>query len=105
MNPWRLASLNRAIAQNPDAAVNFLLRGEYWLTQREYIAASQDYQKAAALAAEALLSDEWGYLYQSYLDRASEALAWLGNQMQGPLPAPASLENLPNPSQGPQDAV
>jgi tetratricopeptide (TPR) repeat protein len=70
----RLRHLNRAIEQNPDAAVNFVLRGEYWLALGVYTNAIQDFEDAIVLARQEWTFSEWGYLFQAMIDRAEQGL-------------------------------
>jgi hypothetical protein len=66
--------LSRAIAAEPDAPVNYLLRGEEWLALGAWAQARQDFL-VARMRAEALLAEAaWGYSYQSYIDRACVGL-------------------------------
>lgn len=74
MNETRLRYLDRAIEGSPDAAVNFVLRGEYWLEVGDWEQAAQDFEQALALANAALTTSEWGYLEQALVDRAEHGL-------------------------------
>lgn len=74
MDETRLLYLNRAIEGSPDAAVNFVLRGEYWLEAGEWEQATQDFEQALELAQSALATSEWGYLEQALVDRAEHGL-------------------------------
>lgn len=76
----QLFALDFSIQQNPDVAVNYLLRGEYWLTEGDVLQAQDDLWKARELAQAALADSDWGYIYQSYIDRADRMLA-LAEQM------------------------
>ena len=75
-----LDGLDFAIQQEPDAPVNYLLRGEYWLQAGEFERAWDDLETARYLALEALASSDWGYIYQSYIDRADLRLHQLENE-------------------------
>jgi hypothetical protein len=75
---YQLYALELAIQGAPQAPINYLLRGEYWLRVGDLYQAKADVLKAQHLAAKALPDSEWGYLYQSYLDRAAELLEWIG---------------------------
>jgi Tfp pilus assembly protein PilF len=70
----RLHALDLAIERAPDAPVNYLLRGEYWLDAGEADLAKQDLEMAIQLAKQQLESSDWGYILQSYIDRAEEQL-------------------------------
>ncbi|MCB9437923.1 MAG: hypothetical protein H6673_13185 [Anaerolineales bacterium] len=74
MNETRLLYLNRAIEGSPNAAVNFVLRGEYWLEAGDWEQATQDFEQALELAQSALVTSEWGYLEQALVDRAEHGL-------------------------------
>lgn len=74
MDETRLLYLNRAIEGSPDAAVNFVLRGEYWLEAGDWEQATQDFEQALELAKSALATSEWGYLEQALVDRAEHGL-------------------------------
>lgn len=74
----RLYALDLAIEQQPEAPVNYLLRGEYWLEMGEPAAAQRDLLTALDLAEKALAASDWGYIYQSYIDRAESLLVRLG---------------------------
>lgn len=76
----RLYALDVAIDRYPDAPVNYLLRGEYWLEQGDFQQAQADFIKVCDLAAQALETSDWGYITQSYLDRAEQYLAMLAHQ-------------------------
>ena len=75
-----LDRLDYAIQQEPDAPVNYLLRGEFWLQAGDYQRAWDDFEAARELAQEALASSDWGYIYQSYIDRADVRLHQLENE-------------------------
>lgn len=80
----QLYLLDLAIETYPDAPVNTLMRGEYWIEQGQYPLAERDLQAALELAEEALVTSDWAYLYQSYVDRADELLRWIGqNSVSG----------------------
>jgi hypothetical protein len=70
----RLQALDLAIECAPDAPVNYLLRGEYWLEVGEVDLARQDLEAARDLAKGQVESSDWGYIYQSYHDRAEALL-------------------------------
>lgn len=68
--PPELAALDEAIRLYPDAAINYVLRGEYWLRQRRPDQALPDFQQALRLAAAELAASDWGYREQAVADRA-----------------------------------
>ena len=70
----RLNDLNLAIANNPEAAANFMLRGEIRLAQKHYELARDDFLEAIRLAEAQFESDSWGLAAQSVMDRAREGL-------------------------------
>jgi tetratricopeptide (TPR) repeat protein len=72
--PARLRLLNRAIEGSPEAAVNYVLRGEYWLEMGNAEAARVDFEKAIEIEQVALARSDWGYLQQALLDRAEHGL-------------------------------
>jgi hypothetical protein len=69
-----LYALDLAIQRAPGAPVNYLLRGEYWLEVGKLELARQDLEAALELATEAILISDWGYILQSYIDRADVLL-------------------------------
>jgi hypothetical protein len=74
----RLYALDYAVQQRPHAPVNYLLRGEYWLEVGDVQKAAQDFSTVRRLASQGLHASDWGYIYQSYIDRADEFLQGLG---------------------------
>lgn len=70
----RLHLLNRAIEGSPDAAVNFVLRGEYWLEQEDTERAIADFETAIKLAEAELETSDWGYVQQALIDRSQLGL-------------------------------
>ncbi|MCU0512171.1 MAG: hypothetical protein MUE40_06325 [Anaerolineae bacterium] len=75
--PPRLAELSLAIELFPQAAVNYLLRGEYFLEDRQFILAQADFETALTLAQAQLATDAWGIVNQMVIDRASRGLQHL----------------------------
>lgn len=76
----RLYVLDTAIERYPDAPVNYLLRGEFWFEQGDLQQAQADFIKVCDLAEQALQTSGWGYIYQSYLDRAEQRLTLFAQQ-------------------------
>lgn len=74
----RLRLLNRAIEQHPDAAVNYVLRGEYWLEHDNLQQAEVDFSAAIALGMADLETSDWGFLQQALIDRARQGLRETG---------------------------
>lgn len=75
----RLAALDLAIQRQPDAPAHYLLRAEYHLavgmpTVDILEAARADIERAQSLAEAALTDSAWGYIWQSYLDRAEQLM-------------------------------
>lgn len=70
----RIEVLSLAIERFPDAAVNYVLRGEAWLGMGNRANALDDFRAALALASEAAEGARWGYVEQALADRAHEAL-------------------------------
>jgi hypothetical protein len=69
----RLYSLTHAIGVAPNAAVNYVLRGELYLERSEYELAAQDFQKALLLAETELTERDHkslGVVAQGMQDRA-----------------------------------
>ena len=66
----RLANLNRAVTQYPDAAANYLLRGELHAEMRRYDDAAADLQRVVTLAGDAYAARRWGVVAQTVRDRA-----------------------------------
>lgn len=74
---WRLSDLDSAVERKPQAPVNYLLRGEFWLEVGDHHKAQEDLSRARELAALCLEKSDWGYIYQSYIDRAEDMLRHL----------------------------
>ncbi len=70
----RLAALTRKIVAYPEVPVNYVLRGELYLSLNQPAAAAHDFEQAITLG-EALDRElDWGYLNAAYIDRANEGL-------------------------------
>lgn len=65
-----LRLLTRMIEHAPQSPIHYLLRGEEWLAQGDFAAACADLDRARQLAQAQAQASAWGYLYQSYADRA-----------------------------------
>ncbi|MBI5961764.1 MAG: hypothetical protein HY866_23705 [Chloroflexi bacterium] len=66
--------LTRAILDDPDAPVHYLLRGEEWLVCGRWTEARTDFEMALTLSEKLLISSAWGYIFQAYIDRAEAGL-------------------------------
>lgn len=74
MDRSRIDLLTRAIDGNPDAAINYVLRGELWLQYEEPDEAMADFASAIQLAQQEVEASDWGYLPQALLERARQGL-------------------------------
>jgi len=70
----QISALTDAIAAKPEAPMNYVLRGELMLNEREYFLAYSDFVRALALAERALQTKRWGLLAQVARDRAAAGL-------------------------------
>ncbi|MDZ4764552.1 MAG: hypothetical protein SGI73_08365 [Chloroflexota bacterium] len=70
----RLGALTEQIAVFPNAAVNYVLRGELYAKHGEYALAAADFGKGLALASAQLLRANWGFVEQAVQDRAELGL-------------------------------
>jgi len=70
----RMLELEKAIETYPDAAVNYLLRGELFLDMRDTTAAQLDFEDALVLVEEQYQTDRWGIAAQAIRDRALQGL-------------------------------
>jgi hypothetical protein len=66
----QLTELNRAINTYPDAAVNYVLRGEVYAELGEYALAKADFEHGLMLAEAQFAGSDWGFLAQALRDRA-----------------------------------
>lgn len=71
----RRQSLDRAIADFPEAAVNYLLRGELLLREGDFDGADADFERALARASAQFEEAAWGLSAQIVRDRAVWGLA------------------------------
>lgn len=69
-----LFELDDAITQHPQAPINYLLRGEYYLQIGYNQLAEQDLQQAVMLAEAELAKRDWGLVAQVVRDRARQRL-------------------------------
>ena len=69
-----LIELDDAIALNPDAAVNYVLRGEIYMKLKNNTLAAADFEHALSLTAESVENSDWGFLEQVMQDRARQGL-------------------------------
>lgn len=72
----RLRELNWTIETYPDAASNYVLRGELYARMHRDAAARADFEHALALIRED--DSRWGIIAQALQDRAVDGLAKLG---------------------------
>lgn len=90
----QIAALSDAIADAPDAPMNYALRGELLLENKAFDAARADFERALTLAERALRTDRWGLVAQAAQDRAAaglaDALRHLGTPGE-PIPASAQI--------------
>ena len=70
----RLLDLTVAIERYPEAAVNYLLRGEMHLELRQWVLAEEDLSEALRLAENQYEQDRWGLSAQAIADRARRGL-------------------------------
>lgn len=73
-NRTRMYVLNNAIETYPDAAVNYLLRGELYLDIGRHNQAKDDFEKALELATDQYDNERWGLASQAIQDRARRGL-------------------------------
>ncbi|MGB1287203.1 MAG: hypothetical protein ACPG7F_11760, partial [Aggregatilineales bacterium] len=70
----RLSELSKSLQRQPDCSTLYLLRGELFLSRREYHLAKEDFEQAIEIALSALPEMGWGLVEQSVLDRAQQGL-------------------------------
>jgi hypothetical protein len=70
----RLAELNQTIADHPNAAINYVLRGELYLNKGEIALAQADFRWAFTLADADFEASNWGLVAQVVRDRALDGL-------------------------------
>jgi hypothetical protein len=76
--PAELRALNLAIEIYPNAAANYLVRGDYFRQRRELILAAADYQQALELVNEELAESQWGFVAQALHDSVLLRLQEMG---------------------------
>lgn len=72
---YRLRRLSQLIEVNPDAAVNYVLRGELQLDLKAFADARADFEQALARTQSSNDLDGWGVVTQALRDRAQRGLA------------------------------
>ncbi|NDJ79200.1 MAG: hypothetical protein GYB65_23365 [Chloroflexi bacterium] len=72
--PAQVFWLTQAIENDPGAPVNYLLRAEEWLAAGDIGAARADFIVARDMAQDLFETSAWGYIFQSYVDRAEIGL-------------------------------
>lgn len=70
----RINDLNRAIDASPDAAGNYVLRGEVYFESQEYELALADFEQGLELAQKQFDESDWGFVAQAVRDRALTGL-------------------------------
>jgi tetratricopeptide (TPR) repeat protein len=70
----RLVDLAHAIATYPDAAVNYVTRGELYLHLGEFALAAADLRQGLALAQAEMDARAWGIVAQAMQERALKGL-------------------------------
>jgi tetratricopeptide (TPR) repeat protein len=70
----RLERLDQAIVNQPNAAANYVLRGELYLQAGEPELAVADFERALDLASEQFGREDWGVLSQVMRDQAERGL-------------------------------
>lgn len=66
----RLSQLSSAIAEDPDAPANYVLRGELRLKAGDYEGAEADFERALILSRSKVQLSDWGLVAQVMQDRA-----------------------------------
>ncbi|MBZ0290680.1 MAG: hypothetical protein K8I30_23850 [Anaerolineae bacterium] len=70
----RIRHLDAAIENAADTPSNYVLRGELYLSTREYALARRDFQRAYELATAQFQQSDWGLMAQAMQDRALAGL-------------------------------
>ena len=76
--PTQVEIFTQAIEHYPQSPVNYLLRAEALIEHGDEEAAIDDLRQVLALAEAEMQKSEWGYINQTYVDRAHEALGRCG---------------------------
>jgi tetratricopeptide (TPR) repeat protein len=76
--PAALRAFNLAIEIYPDAASNYLARGDYFRHEREFALAAADYQHALELVNRELEQNSWGFVAQAVRDQVLIRLDEMG---------------------------
>jgi len=76
--PEDLRALNLAIEIYPDAAANYMARGDYFRQQREFVLAAADYRRALELVNQELARSRWGFTAQAVRDSVLLRLQEMG---------------------------
>jgi predicted Zn-dependent protease len=71
---WRFAALDAAVDAEPDAAANYLLRGELWLRRGRPAEAIPDFDRAITLLKAQTQADDWDSVGYALLARAESGL-------------------------------
>ena len=71
----QLQALNSAIDLHPDSPMNYVLRGELYLSFDEPALAEADFRQALSLAQADYATSRWGLVAQAVQDRAQTGLA------------------------------
>ncbi len=78
----RIADVDRAIELAPNAAGNYVLRGELYLESREYELAAADFEYGLELAQADYETSSWGLVAQAVQDRALNGLQKAARKMK-----------------------
>jgi hypothetical protein len=78
----RIRHLDEAIENAADTSTNYVLRGELYLSAREYSLARRDFQRAYELAASQFAHSDWGLMAQAMQDRALAGLQQAEKRLQ-----------------------
>ncbi len=70
----RRDDLTQMIVEQPEAASNYILRGELLLEAGDYGAATEDFRRGLELAAQQVETADWGLVAQALQDRALAGL-------------------------------